>query len=157
MDYQQEESHIYLQLSGVQGSCERTDSKNWIALTGFSQSFSRGMGTGSDAVKGQHHPISVSALVDKSTSYVLQQVMAGQKYPTATIKKLTDAGGTSKEALKIDMKEVAIESFSYSVAPQGIFVNFSLSYDTIELTFKHAPDYAAAMPASWNLKTGKKA
>ncbi len=142
---QNNDTHIYLNLDGIQGECARNDQSGNLMLTGCSQSFARGFG-GSTS-KCQHSPISCSMEVDKGTPLLLDRIWRATKIAKAEIVCLTDQDQRGKYWRAL-LEEVYIENMSWSSTPQTTYVNFSLSYQKIEIDY-YGPD-KSPVPAKYD-------
>jgi type VI secretion system secreted protein Hcp len=157
----------YLKLEGVAGEATRKGFEGWIALESFQLGAANpatiGSATGgAGAGKVSLSPISFIKKTDKASPILFQNCCSGKHSPTATL-ALNKAGGDSAvQYLKYELKEVFIESISWSGSTGGDDTPteaVSLAYGSINVTYtpqKIDGTADAAVVAGWDVKANAK-
>jgi type VI secretion system secreted protein Hcp len=157
----------YLKLENVTGEAVRAGFAGWISLDSFTMGAMNpatiGSATGgAGGGKVSLSPISVIKKTDKASPILFQNCCSGVHSPTATI-ALNKAGGSAAvKYLQYDLKEVFIESISWSGSSGGDDTpteSVSLAYGSINVTYtpqKVDGTADAAVVAGWDVKANAK-
>lgn len=157
----------YLLLQNVTGEAVRKGFEGWIAIESFTMGAMNpatiGSATGgAGAGKVSLSPISLIKKTDKASPILFQNCCSGVHSPTATIALNKAGGAAAVKYLQYDLKEVFIESISWSGSSGGDDTpteSVSLAYGSINVTYTPqkvdgTPD--AAVIAGWDVKANAK-
>jgi type VI secretion system secreted protein Hcp len=142
-------NEIFLKIPGVNGPATQQGFTGDIPLLAYSQGFSNSstigsLGTGAGAGKTQCGAISLSKLIDSTSTILLQHVVRGTRIPTATLYFLgaTTGAEATVAPYTITLTGVTVtsisqgDSVSNSAGALGITENISLIAEKFEFSFR---------------------
>jgi type VI secretion system secreted protein Hcp len=157
----------YLLLQNVKAEATRKGFEGWIAIESFTMGAMNpatiGSATGgSGGGKVSLSPISLIKKTDSSSPILFQNCCSGVHSPSGTLVLNKAGGAASVKYLQYDLKEVFIESISWSGSSGGDdspTESVSLAYGSINVTYtpqKVDGTADAAVVAGWDVKANAK-
>ncbi len=155
---------MFLKISNVKGEAKdatHQDEIDILAWTwGASQSGSSHMGGGGGSGKVQFQDVSVTKMLDASSTVLWESCAAGKHFDKATL-TVRKAGGNPLEYYILNMEHVLITNVSVGAAggEDGITENVTLNFSKCEYEYvEQKPDGsgAAARAFGWNIEENKK-
>jgi type VI secretion system secreted protein Hcp len=152
---------MFLKIAGVTGESQDAKYKGNIDISSFSfgvtQPSTGHFGGGSGAGKAQFQDINLTKRIDKASPVLLEHLIRGTHFDSATIIVRKVGGKDPIEFFKIELSEVFISSVQNSGANQGdgIDEQISLNFSYIEYHYKEQSKDGSAGSASkttWNIK-----
>lgn len=161
------EESIFLKFGKIEGPSTNAAAEKEIPLT----SYQFGVGRAVSSAHGGGHregstpslsEVTVSKLMDKTTTLLLEEACCGTGDNTATITQLrsVQAGGKPVQLFTIKMEKVLVSGYSIS-ASEGSIPNetLSLNFSKVTWTYFSQKDDGTSegnVPVGWDLETNKK-
>lgn len=136
----------FLKLEGVDGESADSKHKNWIDVESFSFGVSTsGSGGGGGAGKASFSDFTIVKKIDKSSPVLLVESASGKHFTKAQLVVVKDG----VEAMKWDLKDVAISSYQLGTDEEAPSEMVSMSLAVVEVSY-------GSTTTGWDLKTNKK-
>jgi type VI secretion system secreted protein Hcp len=142
----------YLELDGIDGESQDKDHKDKINIEswswGMSQSGTTHLGTGSGAGKVNVQDLSLTKIIDKSSTVIMKHCTTGKHISSGKLHCYKASGDSRVKYLELEMKNILVSSYqSGGSGGDQQMESFSLNFGEYKMTYTQQMADGSAGPA----------